>query len=92
MNEHVPSLWESIKTVFSGKDKVHEHWHTPIENFQFSTADFYQMVENELKSRKVPQLQMSRELNHEGGLLSDKREYLRLRRERLVFVKGVGSW
>src|SRR5206468_1423098 len=49
------------------------------------TAEFYQMIEKELTARKVPGLEISRVEWSEGGLLSDKREYLRLRRERLVF-------
>lgn len=50
-----------------------------------STDEFYQSIEKELKSRQVPGLEMSRIEFSEGGLLSDKREYLRMSRERLVF-------
>jgi hypothetical protein len=56
-----------------------------VDNFQFVTADFYQMIEKQLSDRKVPNLDMSRVELGEGGLLSAKREYLRLKRERLVF-------
>jgi hypothetical protein len=78
-------MWEAIKIIFLAKEQVHDHWYTPLDDFQFSTAEFYQMVEQELAKRAVPKLEMSREQYHEGGMLSDKREYLRLKRERLVF-------
>ncbi|HTQ95417.1 MAG TPA: hypothetical protein VMH89_01350, partial [Candidatus Acidoferrum sp.] len=45
----------------------------------------YRSVEDELKARKVPGLRISRVEYHEGGLLSDKRTYLRLARERFAF-------
>lgn len=78
-------LNEALKKFFSPKEEVIEHWYAPVDNFQFVTADFYQMIEKELAARKVPGLEISRVEWSEGGLLSDKREYLRLRRERLVF-------
>jgi hypothetical protein len=56
-----------------------------VDNFQFATADFYGMIEKQLTDRKVPGLETSRVDLSEGGLLSAKREYLRLKRERLVF-------
>lgn len=70
---------------FSPKEEVHKHWYSAVDNFEFASNDFYQRIESELAVRKVPGLEMSRIDFAEGGLLSDKREYLRLRRERLVF-------
>lgn len=62
-----------------------EHWISFAEEFQFSPLEFYAAVEKELQTRKVPGLAMSRVDFSEGGLLSDKRVYLRMIRERLVF-------
>jgi len=76
---------EAFLKFFSPKEEVHEHWYAPVDNFQYVTSEFYQMIEKELAVRKVPGLEMSRVEFSEGGLLSDKREYLRLKRERLVF-------
>jgi hypothetical protein len=76
---------ENLKRFFFPKEQVLNHWYAPVDNFQFVTADFYQMIEKQLTDRKVPGLDMSRVELGEGGLLSAKREYLRLRRERLVF-------
>ena len=42
-------------------------------------------IENELKAREVPGLDIAYVDFAEGGMLSQKREYLRMTRERLVF-------
>ncbi len=76
---------EAFLKFFSPKEEVIEHWYSPVDNFQFVTSDFYERIEKELATRKIPGLEMSRVDLSEGGLLSHKREYLRLKRERLVF-------
>ena len=71
-----------------GKSKhanVISHWYTPVPNFSTSTKEFYSKVEAELKAQEVPGLDLSRVEFAEGGLMSAKREYLRMTRERLVF-------
>ena len=67
------------------KLEVHQHWYVPLLDFRISTQEFYSAVEQELQERKVPDLEISRVEFGEGGLLSARRQYLRLRRERLVF-------
>ena len=74
-----------LKKFFSSTETVHKHWYTPVDGFQFATSDFYERIEKELASRKVPGLSLERLDLSEGGPLSAKREYLRLKRERLVF-------
>lgn len=69
----------------SKKAEVLDHWYSLVPGFTSPTKDFYETVENQLKERQVPGLQMSRVEFSEGGLLSGKREYLRMTRERLVF-------
>jgi uncharacterized membrane protein len=76
---------ENLKRFFFPKEQVLNHWYAPVDNFQCVTADFYQMIEKQLTDRKVPGLTISHVELGEGGLLSAKREYLRLQRERLVF-------
>ncbi len=63
---------------------VLSHWYAPIPNFSYSTPEFYAAIEEELRAQKVPGLEMSRLEFAEGGVLSDKRIYLRMMRERLV--------
>ncbi len=64
---------------------VLSHWYTLVENLKASPAEFYQRVEKAIAERQVPLLERSRVEWHEGGVLSAKREYLRLARQRLVF-------
>jgi len=66
-------------------DNVFSHWIAPLDNFQFSTQEFYNEVEKELAARQVPGLKISRVDFFEGSVLSDKRTYLRLARERYAF-------
>jgi hypothetical protein len=67
------------------KTDVLSHWYIPAPSFNASTAEFYTAVEKELQQQKVPGLEISRVEFSEGGILSDKRTYLRMTRERLVF-------
>src|SRR5690242_1544947 len=67
------------------KADVLEHWYALVPAFNTSTKDFYDAIEVELKSRQVPSLESARVDFAEGGILSSKREYLRMTRERLVF-------
>ncbi len=64
---------------------VISHWSKLIENLQTSPMDFYASVEEALKRRQIPELMTSRVDMWEGGMLSAKREYLRIIRKRLVF-------
>jgi len=72
-----------MKSVVS--DPVISHWHHPIENFHTSTQDFYAALEGALKPREIPGIAVSRMSYKEGGLLSGRREYLRVQRQKLVF-------
>jgi hypothetical protein len=65
--------------------EVLHYWHELVENFQTSPQDFYAAVQKTLDERKVPGLDADRVEFAEGGMLSAKRQYLRLTRERLVF-------
>ena len=66
-------------------DEVLQHTISIAPNFKFSPQKFYEMVERELTSHKMPGLEISRKEHSEGGAFSAKRIYLRLIRERLAF-------
>jgi hypothetical protein len=69
-----------------GKDaNVISHWHHPIENFQASTMEFYAAVETALQPRQIPDYTVSRIDWREGGVLTARREYLRIKRGKLAF-------
>jgi hypothetical protein len=65
--------------------EVLQHWIAFAEGFQLVPSEFYDAVEADLKSQRVPGLDLARVEFAEGSLLSDKRIYLRMLRERLVF-------
>src|ERR1035437_375948 len=70
---------------FKRSADVIDHWYALVPGFNSSTKDFYEGVEKELKTREVPGLEIFHVDFAEGGVLSQKREYLRMTRERLVF-------
>jgi hypothetical protein len=67
------------------KGDVIDHWYSLVPGFNMSTKEFYEAVEKELNDRKVPGLEMFHVDFAEGGIMSNKREYLRMTRERLLF-------
>lgn len=66
-------------------DAVVSHWSTLIENFQASPLAFYEALEAALKRRDIPATKNERVDYREAGVLSANREYLHVRREKLVF-------
>lgn len=79
------AIFDTLRKFFSPKEEVHKHWYSLLDNFSHLSSDFYDGIETELIARNVPGLEISRLELSEGSILSDKREYLRLKRERLVF-------
>ena len=67
-------------------------WRVRTDGVTLSTEELYTSIEAELASRQVPGLEISRVRFKEGGMLSGEREYLRLRRERLVFDVGASMF
>jgi len=64
---------------------VMAHWMTPLLDFASDTGKFYDAVQAGLNERLVPELVSEPILFWEGGYLSAKRAYFRVRRELLVF-------
>ena len=73
-------LWKKRKP-----EELRPPTYTLVDDFQTSPDSFYQSIEEELQQRKVPGLELMRLDYREGGMLSSKRDYLRMRRERLTF-------
>jgi hypothetical protein len=68
--------------------KIHaviSHWDQLIENFQTSSLAFYEAVEQGLHRRAVPEFKVSRVEFKEAGILTAKREYLRIVRGKCTF-------
>ncbi len=72
--------------------EVLDHWIAFTDGLVLPPSEFYAAVEAELAGRKIPGLQVTRLELPEGGLLSEKRTYLRLVRERLVFDVGAAPF
>lgn len=64
---------------------VLSHWSTLLEEFQTSALDFYTRVEQALSRREIPDIRTSRVEYKESGVLSARREYLRVERGEHVF-------
>jgi hypothetical protein len=68
------------------KGEVSNHWIVSANGFAQSPLEFYEALERELAALKISGLEISRHEYAQGGLLSDNRIYLRIMRERLVFL------
>lgn len=66
------------------KGEILDHWIAFEDKLTYPPQEFYQAIEKELEVRKVPGMEISREEFAEGGLLSEKRIYVRFFRERLA--------
>ncbi len=76
-----------IDFIFGFENKrgdILDHWITFIDTYSLPPQEFYERIEAELAARKVPGMEMSREVFNEGGPISDRRIYLRMFRERLA--------
>lgn len=74
------------------KSLVRAHWYAPMLNYETSAGEFYTLIEEELKGRNFPGIDLSRFTQKEGGILSLRRESLRIRRERILFEVGCGPF
>ena len=66
-------------------DEVLDHWISFADGLSLPPQEFYEAVEKAMADRKIPSMEVSRVEHDEGGLLSGKRLYLRMLRERLAF-------
>lgn len=65
--------------------EVISHWHQSVESLSTSTLEYYAAVEKALRDKAVPDLLIERTIISEHGILSAKREYLRVRYGRFYF-------
>ena len=64
---------------------VYSHWYALFPDFESSASDFYDAILADLEQRKIPDLNARRINFFEGGILTRRRSYLRMQRERIVF-------
>lgn len=65
--------------------QVVSRWYSLTEGLQYSSQEFYASVEKAVERRQIPKVRISRVDHREGGVLSAKREYLRVSRLEYVF-------
>jgi hypothetical protein len=73
-------------------DSILSSWHVLFDDASFSGLEFFERVEAAVKAREVPEASYSHKDFRDAGLLSDKRTYLRLRRNNLVFDIGAAPY
>lgn len=61
-----------------GIPTLHAHWNTLIDEFQYSTKDFYERLEKELQSHGIEKIKVSEKSISTGSALSKRRLYLRV--------------
>jgi len=72
-------LWRKKKPL------VYSHWYALFPDCRMAVSEFYDSVLADLERREIPGLDARRINFFEGGILTQRRSYLRMRRERIVF-------
>ena len=82
----------AMKQLNSQKAEVFSHSGTVLEGIQFSAQEFYAKLENEIRARQWPGVEILHVPYREAGLFSHKRDYLRVLRQRQVFDIGASTF
>lgn len=81
--EFFHSVFDFVFGFENKRGEILDHWVAIHDNLSHSPQEFYETIEKELEARKIPGMEISRQEFAEGGMLSERRIYLRLLRERL---------
>lgn len=73
------SIFIIIALLKKGIPTLNSHWNTMIDNFTYSTQEFYSQLEKELQSHGVKNIKVQEKKISTGGSLSSKRLYLRVK-------------
>lgn len=68
----------AIAFLRKSTQNLQAHWNTLIDEFQYSTKDFYTLLEKELRSHGINDITVFEKEISEGNALSTKRLYLRV--------------
>lgn len=75
----------------SRPDEVTSHWHDSVEGLSTSAKDYFAAIEAALREKQAP-VTPERIEYHESGVLSDRREYLRVSYGRLSMDIGAAPF
>ncbi|MCP4181167.1 MAG: hypothetical protein GY756_25670 [bacterium] len=68
-----------LKTVFSSPIKNHHSsWNTLIDDFNFSSQKFYELLKEDIETNNVKDISTSHVKLKEGNIFSSKRLYMRI--------------
>jgi len=79
-----PILWAIVTILIfyivlkRTKKDVHSHWNNLIDNFKYSSKDFYNEIKKEMLSHGISGISTSYVQLSEGGAMSPKRLYVRV--------------
>ena len=81
-----------IIAALSGKSEQTGHWSHLFADMQHDPEKFYELVEEKLKEREVPDFKTARKIFSEGGLMSHNRLYLEVSRGDYIFHICAAPW
>src|ERR1700741_4414187 len=64
---------------------IHSRWSCFFDGLQFSSKEFYELLQSSLQKRDIPKVNISNVEFSEGGLFSKRRKYLRVVRSQYYF-------
>lgn len=82
----------AMRRLNSRNAEVFTHWGTVLPEMHFSAQEFYAKLEKAIHLRQWPGVEFLRVLYSEAGLLSHRREYLRIIRQRQIFDVSAGTF
>ncbi len=65
--------------------EVGNHWNHYFPNLQFSTAEYYALVEGKIRDQAMSEVKISRVNFAESSIISNRREYLHVERKEDIF-------
>lgn len=74
-----------MTTTAAGHNSVLSHWHQPLTRFGTPVQDFYARVTERVRACAIPDASFSRVEYAEAGVVSARREYLRVERRGFRF-------
>ncbi len=66
-------------------DSIISHWSTMLPKLELSSDDFYQAIEEKIAAESLKEIKVERVTLSEGGIFSNKRSYLQVKRAEHVF-------
>lgn len=69
----------AVVILKKGIPTLHAHWNTLIDDFEFSTKEFYALLTRELESHGINRISIKEKHLSMGNQLSGRRIYLRVR-------------